>query len=105
MHVRIKNRTAIIEFEANSDNMVHSQVIEEIVHLVSHQFNKFVFDFSNVKLSFNSTISGFLLAISKKLIESKVEVCIQNIAKEDLEMLGIIGMNDLKEIKYTIRES
>lgn len=105
MHVKIRNRIAVIEFETGKpmEKMEHMRIIKEMVKLIDDGFKKFIFDFSAVDISFNSTISGFLLAVVRKLRDDGAIVEIDGITGDDLAMLKLIGLNE-GEIKYIIKE-
>ena len=67
MHVKIRNKTAVIEFENNADTAGHDEVMKEMIELIGNGFKKFVFDFKWVDISFNSPDSNtFLICLIKK---------------------------------------
>ena len=95
MHVKIKNKTAVIEFEDNRDGFGHQEVMKDIVDLIDRDFKKFVFDFKHVTISFNSGISGFLIVTVKKIIESGAVVAMVNINPMDTELIKMVGLDDI----------
>jgi anti-anti-sigma regulatory factor len=104
MHVKIKNKTAVIEFENNSDSAGHVDVMKEIIRLLDDGFKKFVFDFEHVSISFNSGISGFLVATSKKIVEAGAIVEIANLSDPDKDLLKAVGFDTLGVV-YRRKES
>lgn len=92
MHVKIRNKTAVIEFEDNRDSSGHSNVMKEIIGLIDNGFKKFVFDFKYVEISFNSGVSGFMITIVKKITESGADVVITNISESDKNLLKLVGL-------------
>lgn len=96
MNVKIKNKTAVIEFENNTDTAGHADVMREIIKLIDYGFKKFIFDFKWVGVSFNSGISGFLITVTKKMIDVGAEVAFDNISEQDMELLRVVGLDDLK---------
>ena len=95
MHIKIKNKTAIIYFETDQRYANHIAIIDEMVHLVQHRFKTFVFDFSGLEIGFNSTVSGFLLGVVRKLLECGCDIVIQNISNTDREVLELIGIKEI----------
>ena len=105
MHIKIKNKKAVIEFESSgTERASHLLIIDELVHLVQDHFKEFVFDFSNLNMSFNSTISGFLLGVVRKLLENGATITFQNISDMDVETLRMIGIDQIEgKINYILR--
>lgn len=95
MQVKIKNKTAVIEFEDNRDSAGHAEVMRSIVRLLDEDFRKFVFDFKHVTISFNSGISGFLIVTVKKIVECGAAVVISNINEDDMLMIKMVGLDDI----------
>ena len=95
MHVKIRNKIAVIEFEADGQNAGHAEVMKEIIRLLDDNFKRFVFDFKWVEISFNSGVSGFLVVTIKKLIDCGATVVIKNISKTDIELLNVVGLSDI----------
>jgi anti-anti-sigma regulatory factor len=104
MHVRIRNKIAILEFENGVDKIVHNDIMEEVMHLVEHGFKDFIFDFKHLEINFNSTIAGFLIVTVKKLTECGSDIRIQNISKEDYNTLQLIGIDQISDkVRYAFR--
>ena len=95
MNVKIKNKTVVIEFESGQDGFGHSDVMAEIIRLLDEGIKKFVFDFQSVKISFNSSISGFIIAVSKKLVESGATIIIRDVSERDKDLLSLVGLANL----------
>ena len=95
MHVKIKNKIAVIEFENNSDGAGHAHVMKEIIKLLDDNFRKFIFDFKWVTIAFNSAVSGFLIVTIKNLIDAGAEIEMINISQGDLELLKLVGLSDI----------
>lgn len=105
MHVKIRNKKAVVEFEdAGMEQVSHLVIIDELVHLVQNHFKEFVFDFHSLDMSFNSTISGFLLGIVKKLLENGASITFTNISEDDIETLKLIGISQIEgKVTYILR--
>ena len=106
-HVRVRYKTAIIEFEDSIENE-HNKIIEELVHLIEHDFKSYVFDFTWINEHLSSTTVGFIIAAVKKLIEHGGKVNIRNITQHDLDTLRLVGVvdfsNENKNLSILIRE-
>ncbi len=98
MHVKIRNKTAVIEFENNADTAGHDEVMKEMIELIGNGFKKFVFDFKWVDISFNSAVSGFLVVVTKKIVESGAVVIMSNIRDIDKDLLKVVGIDGDKII-------
>jgi anti-anti-sigma regulatory factor len=104
MHIKIKNKRAVIEFESGLEKVAHIVIIDELVHLVQNHFKDFVFDFKSLEMSLNSTIAGFLLGAVKKLTENGATVTLQNLSENDLNILKMIGIEQISDkITYIMR--
>ena len=95
VHVKIKNKTAVIEFENNSSSAGHADVMKEIVNLIDNRFRKYVFDFKDVDISFNSSVSGFLVVTIKKIVESGAVVVVKNISESNRKLVKMVGLDDI----------
>ena len=95
MHIKIKNKTAVIEFEDNREGFGHQIVMRDIVKLLDDNFKTFVFDFKNVTISFNSAISGFLIVTVKKIVECGGVVEITNLKDDDVDIIKMVGLCDI----------
>ena len=106
-HVRVRHRTAIIEFENCIENE-HNQIIDELVHLVGHGFKSYIFDFTWIGEDIGSTTVGFVIAAVKKLIENNCRINLRNITPSDLETLNMVGLvefsNKNENLSILIRE-
>ena len=101
MHVKVKNRIAILEFENGQDKITHASIVEDLVKCLDMGFKTFVFDFACVDISFNSMISGFIITSIKKLIGADAFVILKNIRHQNYEMLKIFGIDQLDKKKVT----
>ena len=102
MHVKVKNRIAIIEFENGKEKITHASIIEDLIKCLNLGFKTFVFDFKCVDISFNSMVSGFIITAIKKLMDIDSCVILKNIRNEDYEMLKIFGIDQFDKNKLTI---
>ena len=106
-HVKVRYKTAIIEFEDSIENQ-HEEIIEELVHLVEHDFKSYIFDFTWMNDTLSSTVVGFIIASIKKLLENEAHVNIRNITEHDLDTLKLVGVVDFsdknKNLTILIRE-
>jgi hypothetical protein len=85
--------------------MVHREILEEVVRLLDF-FKVFVFDFSGVTLQFNSIIAGFVLAMTRRLLDEGVDLTFKNLARSDFDVLRTIGLLDLAagRVKFEFKD-
>jgi hypothetical protein len=109
MHIKIRNKIAVIEFEKDNNGCGHAEIMKDIIRHLDDGFKKFVFDFKWVDISFNSGVSGFLIVTVKKLIEAEAVVVLKNINDQDMGLLKLVGLLDVdssgKKIIYRSEEA
>jgi len=93
-HIKIREvaTQVIFEFE-DSTKCVDEKIINMVSYYLEKPYQTFVMDFSSVTEPLTSNILSLIIAMVKKLHDSKKKMILRNIKPDDVEVVKTAGLN------------